>query len=217
MLLLFIAARVPLHSWNYLLPAEFVNFCIVAKEPILVSVANNGPMLAVKVVTPEKMRDAMNLVHNWQKDERLEAAVFRGKASLTQMVELPIRGAHKAMLLQMNMDPRQGKEAGLSTCWMDQSKRWSICLHDVCYIRGHMNLESLEMDIQITLEYFTEQAADKVVADMKAFEASDRNGSIFEQSFKKLDNFLRSGPNVYTWGRQSKGGGKGGKGSGKSY
>jgi len=191
---------------------------IVARESILVSVSNNGPMLAVKVVTPEKVRDAMNLVHKWQQDEKLDAAVFRGKTSLTQMVELPIRGAHKAMLQQMNMDPRQGKEAGLSTCWMDQSKKWSICIHDVCYIRGCMNMDSLECEVQISLEHFTTEAAEKVKRDMKTFESGDRGGSIFEQSFKTLDCFTRTGPGVFPWGRQSKGGGgKGGKGTGKNY
>jgi hypothetical protein len=185
---------------------------IVAKEANLVSVANNGPMLSIKVVAPEKVREAMNIVHNWQKDERIDVAVFRGKTSLTQMVELPIRGAHKAMLIQMNSDPRQAKEAGLSTCWMDQDKRWSICLNDVCYIRGHMKMESLEMEIQISLELFDEKSADKVVKDMKAFEAGDRNGCVFEQTFVKLDQFQGGGKG---WGRQSKGGGKGGKGSGK--
>ena len=187
---------------------------IVAKEANLVSVANNGPMLSIKVVAPEKVREAMNVIHGWQRDERVDVAVFRGKTALTQMMELPIRGAHRAMLNQMGMDARQAKEAGLTTCWMDQEKRWSICLHDVCHIRGQMNMQTLEAEVQITLEHFTEQGYEKVVADMKAFEAGDRSGCLFEQSFSKQEQFAKSGPNVHVWGRQSKGG-KGGKGSGK--
>ena len=73
-------------------------------------------------------------------------------------------------------------------------------------------MESLEMEIQISLELFDEKSADKVVKVMKAFEAGDRNGYDFEQTFVKLDQFQSGGKG---WGRQSKGGGKGGKGSGK--
>jgi hypothetical protein len=189
---------------------------VAAKEAIIVSVANNGPMVSVKVVAPEKIREAMTILHNWQRSENLEVAVFRGKTSLTQMLELPIRGAHRAMLNQMNMDARGAKEAGLSTCWMDQDKRWSICFNGIPHIRGQMSVETLDAEIFVSLEFFIEQGAEQVVADIKKFEADDRNGCIFEQSFKKLDLFSKSGPNVHNWGRQSKGGGKGGKGD-KGY
>ena len=121
------------------------------------------------------------------------------------MLELPIRGAHQAMLKQLGMDARSAKEAGLSTCWLDQERRWSMCYNGAPLIRGRLNVEQLEAEVHISMEHFHDHGAEEVIASMKQFEKADKNGCIFEQSFKKVEAFT----GAEAWGRQSKGKGKG--------
>ena len=185
---------------------------LAQKEAAIVGVSNNGPMVSVQICAPEKVRDVMAALKDWQRAEKVEVAIFKGKCSMTQMLELPIRAAHSAMLQTLDMDPRTAKENGLSTSWLDQDRRWSMCYNGQPLIRGKINVETLEAEVHVSMQHFHEQGAVDVIAAMKKFEKTDKNGCVFELSYTKLEAFC----GTEQWGRQGKGGkgkGFGGKGS----
>ncbi len=102
---------------------------LVIKEASLVSSSNNRPMICIQVAGPESIRDGVSAVKQWQQRAGIDATVFKGKATLTQMLELPIRSAYQAILAMMKVDSRAAREKGLSTKWLDQERRWSIALN----------------------------------------------------------------------------------------
>ena len=72
---------------------------MVADNNKLVSSANVGPLVTVKVAGPDFVRQALDLIKDWAKREAVEAAIFRGKNSLTQMMELPICASFNALVV----------------------------------------------------------------------------------------------------------------------
>ena len=140
---------------------------LAQKEAAIVGVSNNGPMVSVQICAPEKVRDVMAALKDWQRAEKVEVAIFKGKCSMTQMLELPIRAAHSAMLQTLDMDPRTAKENGLSTSWLDQDRRWSMCYNGQPLIRGKINVETLEAEVHVSMQHFHEQGAVDVIAAMK--------------------------------------------------
>ena len=81
-------------------------------------------MLSITVVGPGFVREAVSTVRKWQQQEKIEAAVFKGKTTLTQMLEMPVRGAHAAVLELLKTDNAGGKQQGLHTNWLDHEKKW---------------------------------------------------------------------------------------------
>lgn len=185
---------------------------LVTKEQSMVAVSNNGPMLHITITGPEQVRDSMTAIKEWQRRSGIEAAVFKGKSVVTQMLELPIRAAYNTMLSVMGLDSNAAREAGLNTCWLDYEKKWSITHADKAIIRGKCNVADLESEVHINMEDFDEAAAAEVISKMKNFAAADRFGPLFELSFSRLEKF-----GLEQYGRQPRPGGKGGggKGSGK--
>ena len=179
---------------------------LVIKEAEMVAISNNGPMLQITVAGPEHVRDAMQKVKDWEKRSGIEAAVFKGKTVLSQMLELPIRASFNAMLGIMKLDNRAAREAGLSTAWLDYDKKWSIVHSDRQIIRGVCSLDTLTSEVHINMEAFQESGANELVEGIKQFAARDRFGSLLELSFMRVDKF-----NGEAYGRQPrpKGGGKG--------
>ena len=169
------------------------------KDPVLVAVSNNGPMLSILVVGPDSIRDAISTIKRRQKRAGIEAAVFKGKSTLTQIVELPIRAAHQAMLAMLKIESRAAREAGLNTSWLDNGRRWSISLNGAPLIRGKTDVAQLETEVHISLEHFELAGAEEVFNSMKEFEKKDRFGSLCEISYSKVEKFLGD-----HWGRQAK-------------
>jgi hypothetical protein len=183
---------------------------LVLKEASLVAVTNNGPMLNVLVSGPEQVRQSMDIVKEWQRKANVDCAVFKGKSTITQMIELPVRAAYNAMLAMLGLDSRSAREAGLSTCWLDHEKKWSITHEGSAVIRGRCNLDYLESEVHINMEKFEESGAKQLTTSMKNFAASDRFGPLFELSFSKVEKFNSTDQ----YGRQPRAGGKGkGKGN----
>jgi len=179
---------------------------LVVDTPELVSISNNGPMLQIVVVGPEHIRDSMEKVKTWERRSGIDAAVFKGKSVLSQMLELPIRAAFNAMLSILKLDPKAAREGGLSTSWMDFEKKWAICHVDKQIIRGKCDVDTLTSEVHINMEAFDQAGAAKLIEEMKAFTSRDRFGSLLELTYMKIEQF-----NGEAYGRQArqKGGGKG--------
>ena len=129
---------------------------------------------------------------------------------MTQMMELPIRAAHAAMLSILKVDARAARESGLNTNWLDFDKKWAMTYNGTAVIRGKCNIAYLEAEIHISMEHFEEGAADDIISQMKSFEKSDKCGALFELTFARVERFSVG----EQWGRQPRAGGKaGGKGS----
>jgi hypothetical protein len=182
---------------------------LVVKDAALVSVTNNGPMLSVMVAGPEHVRDSINTLREWQRKAGIEAAIFRGKSTLTQMMELPIRAAYQAMISILKIDSRAARDHGLNTNWLDAEKKWAITHNGSPIIRGKCNISELESEVHLSMEHLEESGATDIIAKMKSFEASDRFGALFEMSYSRVERFAGGEP----WGRQPRGGGGKGKGS----
>ena len=179
---------------------------LVVDTPELVSISNNGPMLQIVVAGPEHIRDSMEKVKTWERRSGIEAAVFKGKSVLSQMLELPIRAAFNGMLSILKLDPKAAREGGLSTSWMDFEKKWAICHSEKQIIRGKCDVDTLTSEVHINMESFDHDGAAKLIQEMKAFTARDRFGSLLELSYMKIEKF-----NGEAYGRQArqKGAGKG--------
>ena len=143
------------------------------------------------------VRDAVNMVKQWQNKAGIQAAVFKGKSALTQMLELPVRAAFAAMLELMKIDNRVAREQGLSTFWMDNERKWSIALNGKPLIRGKTDLGELEAQVHINLEHFQPDGADQIVKSMRQFEGRDRFGALAEMVFSQVEQFKGD-----AWGRQ---------------
>ena len=182
---------------------------LVVKEAEMLSISNNGPMLQVALAGPEFIREAMQKIKDWERRSGIEAAIFKGKTVLTQMMELPIRVAFNSMLTIMQLDSRAAREAGLNTAWLDHEKKWGIIHGDKLIIRGVCSLEELQSEVHVNMDAFKDDGAKELIGLMKQFSSRDRFGPLLELSFSQVDKF---GPEVY--GRQPRQGG-GGKGKGK--
>ena len=168
----------------------------IQKDPCFVCCSNNGPMIAIQIVGPEFVREAVSTVKKWQQTEKIDAAVFKGKSTLTQMLELPVRGAYAAVLEILKTDNAGAKQQGLHTNWLDYERKWSIGLGDKSLLRGRVDLAELQTEIHINLDHFEKDGADKVTASIRAFEQRDRFGSLCEITFMQVSEF--KGTN---WGR----------------
>ena len=156
-------------------------------------------MLSIQIVGPEFVREAIGTVKKWQQQEKIEAAVFKGKTTLTQMLEMPIRAAYAAVLEVLKTDNAGAKQQGLHTNWLDHEKKWSIGLGDKSLLRGKVDLTELQSEIHVNLDHFESDGADKVIASIRAFEQRDRFGSLCELAFHQVAEF--KGMN---WGRQAR-------------
>lgn len=183
---------------------------MVADNNKLVSSANVGPLVTVKVAGPDFVRQALDLIKDWAKREAVEAAIFRGKNSLTQMMELPIRASFNALVkISGGGNTQVAREAGLTTNWPDLEKKWSISMGANVLVRGLVDLDNLQANVDINLDGMDEAAAKQVKDSIRHYESTDRFGSLFEVHIKNIPKF-GGGSN---WGRVRKGGGKG-KGKG---
>ena len=156
-------------------------------------------MICVQVSGPEYIRDGVSAIKEWQRKSNTDAAVFEGKSTLTQMLELPIRSAYRAMLRMMSADSRSARDKGLATNWLDQEKRWSISRNGTSIIRGKADMQNLEAEVHISLEHFEYTAAEQIIKAMKDFERNDRFGSLLECSYSNVERFQGD-----SWGRQRK-------------
>jgi hypothetical protein len=172
---------------------------IVQKDAAFVCCTNNGPMLSIQIVGPEFVREAVSTVKKWQQQTKVEAAVFKGKTTLTQMLEMPVRAAYAAVLEIMKTDSAGARQQGLHTCWMDHEKKWSIGLGEKSLLRGKVGLAELQTEIHVNLEHFEETGADKVIASIKPFEQRDRFGFLCELTFLQVGEFKGM-----HWGRQAR-------------
>ena len=154
-------------------------------------------MLSIQAMGPNSIRDAVNTIKQWQKRAGVDAAVFKGKWTLTQMLELPVRAAYQAMVAMMQIDSKAAREHGLNTCWMDNDRKWSISLNGKALIRGKTDLAELEAQVHINLEHFEAEGADQIVRSMEEFEGRDRVGALCEIQYNQIEKFMGD-----PWGRQ---------------
>ena len=162
-------------------------------------------MLNVLVAGPEHVRDSISTLRDWQKKSSIEAAIFKGKSKLTQIMELPIRAAYQAMISVLRIDARAARETGLNTNWLDAEKRWAITMNGAAIIRGRTNISELESEVNISMEHFEDGGAKEIIEKMKTFEATDRFGALCEISYARVERFAGG----EQWGRQPRSGGKG--------
>jgi len=182
---------------------------LVAENKKLVSAANIGPLVTVKVAGPEFIREALDSIKEWARKEAVEAAIFRGKNALTQMMELPIRSSHNALVkLIGDGDSRRAKEAGLATNWPDFDRKWSISMGEKVLVRGKFDLEKLEASVDINMTEANAAQAKQIKDTIRHFEGTDRFGSLFEICISNVDKFGHGS----NWGRVKKG-----KGAGKGF
>jgi len=184
---------------------------LVTEKQILISAANNGPLITVKVAGPDFIRPGLDLVKEWSNRENLQAAIFRGKSTITQMMELPIRASFSALVqIAGGGNVQVAREAGLVTNWPDNEKKWSICLADKVLVRGLSDLDTLQTNVDINQDAMDEAAVKQLKQGIRQFEQADRFGSLLEINICSITKF-GGGSN---WGKVRKGGGKGkGKGS----
>ena len=183
---------------------------LVTENEMLAAATNSGPSVTLQVAGPEFMREALNIVKEWARKEAVEAAVFRGKNALTQMLELPIRASYSCLVKMTGEgDARRAKEAGLTTNWLDQDRKWFIVMGQNILVRGKFDFEKLEAIVDINMAEVDLAGAKQIKDTIRQYEQTDRFGSLFEIGISNVDKFAAGGG---IWGRSRKGKGAG-KGS----
>jgi hypothetical protein len=170
---------------------------LVQEDKALVQTTNNGPLITVQVTGPRQVRDSVNVVKEWGRKQGIDCAIFSGKSTLTQILELPIRSSFAAVVNYMGGDNRAAREKGLETNWMDHDRKWSISLNGDMLIRGKADLNNLEAEVHINLYRFAYLEALEIEQAMKSFDKADRFGSLLEISYSRAESFTGD-----IWGRR---------------